>query len=283
MGGRGPCYLCAEESGLRCPHCGVWVCGEAHYRHHRQPAARSLPLVSADSLEPLLEDQGCAPFRVQRDADRGRYLVATRDIRPLELVFRWYFMLHFIISLPHLFFSTQCNGNTVLSSSSRDTPLVVAPPALTPPVCLECLAALVPGHVSSCPGCHAPVLCDTCVPALHLAECDVIRRAGVGARLGLDRTANHILYTCILPLRMWRLQHTQPEAWDQINFLQEDNSQSFSSQAVWRDVAEYIHNTLGVTDFTTREIIRLCSIKVIVLLHSTVLHIDAFTLFMTKY
>ena len=77
------------------------------------------------------------------------------------------------------------------------------------------------------------------------------------------RTANHILYTCILPLRMWRLQQTQPEAWDQINFLQEDNSQSFSSQAVWRDVAEYIHNTLGVTDFTTREIIRLCSIKVI--------------------
>ena len=149
------------------------------------------------------------------------------------------------------------------SSSSRDTPLVVAPPALTPPVCLECLAALVPGHVSPCPGCHAPVLCDTCVPALHLAECDVIRRAGVGARLGLDRTANHILYTCILPLRMWRLQQTQPEAWDQINFLQEDNSQSFSSQAVWRDVAEYIHNTLGVTDFTTREIIRLCSIKVI--------------------
>ena len=143
---------------------------------------------------------------------------------------------------------------------------MVAPPALTPPVCLECLAALVPGHVSSCPACHALVLCDTCVPALHLAECDVIRRAGVGARLGLDRTANHILYTCILPLRMWRLQQTQPEAWDQINFLQEDNSQSFSSQAVWRDVAEYIHNTLGVTDFTTKEIIRLCSIKVIELL-----------------
>ena len=92
MGGSGPCYLCAEESGLRCPHCGVWVCGEAHYRHHRLPGARSLPLVSADSLGPLLEDQRCAPFRVQRDADRGRYLVATRDIRPLELVLRWYFI-----------------------------------------------------------------------------------------------------------------------------------------------------------------------------------------------
>ena len=78
-------------------------------------------------------------------------------------------------------------------------------------------------------------------------------------------------YTCILPLRMWRLHQTQPEAWDQINFLQEDNSQSFSSQAVWRDVAEYIHNTLGVTDFTTREIIRLCSIKVIELPHINLL------------
>ena len=54
------------------------------------------------------------PFRVEEDEKRGRHLIATRDIQPLELVL-------------------------------RDTPVVIGPATKTPPVCLECLKAIPNG------------------------------------------------------------------------------------------------------------------------------------------
>lgn len=162
---------------------------------------------------------------------QGRYLVASRNISSQELIM-------------------------------RDTPCVIAPPAVTAPVCLECLTPLtMVSKVSPCPACSAP-MCSTCVtcPTHHVAECELLQAAGT--RLDIkDLTENNILYACIMPLRMWRTQEKDTTAWSKINFLQEDHSEAFCSQTIWREVADYIHDTLGIKAISRDEITRLSGIK----------------------
>ena len=231
----GLCFLCGSVTSLRCSQCGVPVCGDTHLQYHRPPGP-SPPLVSAASDLTPDGDGQCQPFRLVTSASRGRYLVATRPIRALELVM-------------------------------TDAPVSLGPPAVTPPVCLECLAPLSPDHVTTCPKCGVP-LCDTCAACpelpLHAAECDLIRDSGVSLHIGDNLHHSHILYAAVMPLRMWRTRERDPVTWDKINFLQEESLeiQSESGQTIWREVAKFINETLGIKDLTLDEIIRLSGIKV---------------------
>ena len=83
----GQCYYCHESTGLQC-QCGQHYCGDLHLKIHRP-------------------GQYCLPFRVAYSDTVGRYLVASRDIKPLELVL-W------------------------------DTAAALGPCADSVPVCLEC-------------------------------------------------------------------------------------------------------------------------------------------------
>ena len=231
------CFLCGTVTSLRCPHCGVPVCGDTHYQYHRAPGAASPGLVSSDHTPD--DDGQCHPFRLVTSASRGRYLVATRPIPALDLVM-------------------------------TDAPVTIGPPAVTAPVCLECLTPLISGHVTTCPRCSVP-LCDTCAACpelpLHEAECDLIRDSGVSLDIGDNLDKSHILYAAVIPLRMWRTRQRDPVTWDKINFLQEESQeiQLESGQNIWQEVAKFINETLGITDLTLGEIIRLSGIKVVLL------------------
>ena len=233
------CFLCCSVTNLRCPHCGVPVCCDTHYQYHRPPGAASPALVSAASDHTSDGDGQCQPFRLVTSASRGRYLVATRPIPALDLVM-------------------------------TDAPVTIGPPAVTAPVCLECLAPLSPGHVATCPRCGVP-LCGTCAACpelpLHEAECDMIRDSGASLDIGDNLDQSHILYAAVTPLRMWRTRQRDPVTWDKINFLQEESPeiQSESGQNIWQEVAKFINETLGITDLTLREISRLAGIKVVLL------------------
>ena len=189
----GPCFLCCRVTELQCPQCPAWVCGDQCHLYHRQAAAPLLPLVRPGAGKTTSPDPGhCQPFTLRTEPGRGRYLVATRDIAALELVI-------------------------------RDAPLVVAPPAVTPPLCLECLAPLASAaSIAPCPACGVP-LCAACAAAasrgLHAAECDLLRGRGVRLEPG-ELGSNNLLYACILPLRMWRTRTRDPGTWRRINFLQ---------------------------------------------------------------
>ena len=79
----------------------------------------------------------CLPFEIAEDPEIGRHFVATRDIQPLELIF-------------------------------RDTPLVVGPATkYDGAVCLECLKPVnnSPSE-SSCPRCQFPVCSPVCLENL---------------------------------------------------------------------------------------------------------------------
>ena len=154
----------------------------------------------------------------------------------------------------------------------RDSPLIVAPPSVTRPVCLGCLAPLRlvsdadDGrrlHVP-CPQCSAP-LCDQCVVSDdrggHQAECHLLREAGLRLELG-DLSQTHILYAAILPLRMWLTRVQRPEVWQRLNTLQCDTSEAHRQKPIWREVTDYVQNTLGVRDLSQEEIVRLSGIKV---------------------
>ena len=138
----------------------------------------------------------------------------------------------------------------------RDAPCVVGPPSVTAPVCLECLTPLA--SVVPCPQCSAP-LCGQCQHTE--AECEVISEAG--ASLGdLSPGQTHILYAAILPLRMWLTRAQRPEVWERLNSLQCDTSEAHRQKPIWREVADYVQNTLGVKDLSQDEIVRLSGIKV---------------------
>merc|ERR1719474_888355 len=64
------CFLCGDPASSCCEWCGlVYYCSHYHLSKHR----------------PKTSDR-CLPFAIVASPDKGRYVVATRDIEPLELL-----------------------------------------------------------------------------------------------------------------------------------------------------------------------------------------------------
>ena len=108
-------------------------------------------------------------------------------------------------------------------------------------------------------------MCESCVdhPRYHLSECDLLASNNSINNINIsDYSENNIFYACIMPLRMWRTQQLDDKAWNKINFLQEDNSEAFCNQGIWREVADFVHDKLGITNIDKKELTRLSSIKV---------------------
>ena len=125
------CWLCGAGSNVLCQDCGlVSSCDESHMSLHRS-------------------ENSCRPFIVKRNNSVGRYMVATRDIHPLETI---------------LVESPFCVG------PCRDGQLV----------CVECLC-IIDEVRATCHTCRLPVCGDTsCQETVrhHQAECDYIASSG---------------------------------------------------------------------------------------------------------
>ena len=69
LGAGHQCWLCAEPAETPCEDCDrVHFCGPGHRDLHRQRGGT------------------CRPFTVRRSDSVGRFMVATRDIEPLEII-----------------------------------------------------------------------------------------------------------------------------------------------------------------------------------------------------
>ena len=67
------CFLCNAPCERKCPDCDTPYCSEQHLKHH---------LVNLEDGRTV-----CMPFRIDHsDPAMGRHFVATRNIRPLELI-----------------------------------------------------------------------------------------------------------------------------------------------------------------------------------------------------
>ena len=147
-----------------------------------------------------------------------------------------------------------------------DQPSVVGPPAVTAPVCLECLVPLasVRDGVTECSLCSAPLCArPECQHGPnHLAECLLLQEAGTRLEIR-DYEANNIFYSAVLPLRMWSTRQSDSLLWAKINFLQEEKEDQLAGAQMFTEVADYIHTRLGVAGLSTEEVLRLTGIKAV--------------------
>ena len=88
----GKCFVCEKVSKSRCSGCSqVFYCSTDHQKRDWK-----------------VHRPKCSPMRVCQNEKFGRFYVATRNIKPGEIVL-------------------------------REAPLVIGPSAATPPVCVGCL------------------------------------------------------------------------------------------------------------------------------------------------
>ena len=237
------CFLCMKVSEYNCAICSVPYCSQAHYNLH----SFQNPQSSSDSSD----SRYCFPFRVLEREEVGRYVVATRDIDPLELIL-------------------------------VDHPAAFGPNHDTSPACLECLLPIDAESIHPCEMCSLPLCSPTTScgkrrssgDSIHArAECEVFSKptpTGFEFRVKLDREVpdgkdSFIApeYGCITPLRLLMLKETEPHTWDRLKLLMdhdEDRRKETRYQEMFQvNVVDFLRKICGF-DYTEEEIFRVIGI-----------------------
>lgn len=143
------CYLCGAEGGARCGVCSLVHSCPAHLSQH------------------LGQGQGCLAWRVEHRPDKGRVMVAVRDIPALGLVI-------------------------------QDSPVGLAPIVDSEPMCLQCFRLLAAqAKVYTCQ-CGFQLCSEECSQGnRHRAEC----RAYTGAGKIAGKASEE--YPLVMPIRVF--------------------------------------------------------------------------------
>lgn len=160
------CFICnaAPDPDLSCDS-QVQYCCQDHKELHF-PAEQDQPY----------------PFIVKYRPEVGRYMVASRDINPGEVIFAEEF-------------------------------LAVGPNHITLPCCLDCLKESPEGGFQ-CPNCNLPVCEEMCAYGEeHTKECQIF--ANLEDKIQVeDFSQPHSVYWCITSLRVMRLRDEDPKKYD---------------------------------------------------------------------
>ena len=181
----------------------------------------------SSECQQLSGDARCAPFEVIERRERGKCLVARRDIQPGELVL-------------------------------RDKPIVQSPYTKSLAQCLQC-GRKVDGSYR-CRKCGFPMCDISCANGdVHRVECLILSRENFEAEIdNVDEMDDH--YACIMPLRCLALRTSDPEAWKLFSGFQSHVSlQRRLHPTVWEyhqeHCVQFIRDVLELGDqFTAEEI-----------------------------
>ncbi|KAF2365894.1 Zinc finger MYND-type [Trinorchestia longiramus] len=196
------CKECGNESknSRACGGCWqVWYCSKAHQaagwgKHQRD----------------------CKPWKLSKSPDRGRFLIATRDIAPGELLL--------------------C-----------DSPILIGPKQITEPVCLGCYRP-VEGRYC-CKKCGFPMCDSDCEQAeAHEPECEAVSESGTPVKVSLFGQ-NNSLYECITPLRLLGLRDNHVSLWRRLMTLeshQERRSHTENAAITQHTVVDIITERLKI-------------------------------------
>ena len=180
---KGECFLCARPSSTLCPTCQL-----VHY-------------CSADHLLAHRHQNYCFPFRVRWRAGRGRCLVATRDIKPLELIM-------------------------------FDAAIAHGPKNLSKAVCLEC-GELVDGSYL-CGMCGMPMCGEACqVGSTHYNECQLLRTLKQKLSSKNFEDGESPIYQCITPLRLLMKKNTHPKWFRRLTLLMDHKEAREQETDMW--------------------------------------------------
>ncbi|KAJ9579508.1 hypothetical protein L9F63_004827 [Diploptera punctata] len=167
------CDVCSAPAAHKCSACKqVAYCSKEHQKEDWKK-----------------HKSACRPFEIRSSPELGKYLVASRDLSP---------------------------GDVIIS----EQPLIVGPKLHSEqPICLGCH---VPTRFDSeyrCPKCLWPFCGPSCPadPRIHGPECVILRlqaKKNLEAAAGRDVSIYH--YDAVTPLRCLALQRRNPRKWEQI-------------------------------------------------------------------
>lgn len=202
------CFICDNEATIN-KEAEVRYCCQEHKELHQPP-----------------DQDEAYPFVVKYRPDIGRYMVASRDIQPGELIF-------------------------------AEEPLAVGPNHTSLPCCLDCMNQ-VTGHYL-CPKCNLPVCEEMCAYGEeHSKECPIF--AGLSDKVEVkDYSQPDTLYWCITVIRALVLRDTDPHKYDMIRRMMDHNSEHEQKQEMWdmykENVVDYLRVKCGLADrFSAQEI-----------------------------
>jgi len=206
---RGACFLCSEVTPQQCPHCPAFTC-PAHYSTHRTA-------------------QACRPFAVRYREEVGRYVVATRDIKAMEIILE------------------------------EQKPAVLGPVYESRPVCLECLGP-VDGSVT-CIECALPLCGVECQGGPnHRPECKIF--SGLEEKVKVeDLSAPVPLYGCITGIRLLSLKEEDEEMWGRLGMLMDHDQERRLEVEYWNiiqsTIVDYVLHDLGLSSkYSEAEVLR---------------------------
>ncbi|GAB0100694.1 SET domain-containing protein [Sergentomyia squamirostris] len=182
------------------------------------------------------------PYTIAFSATMGRYLVASRDLKP---------------------------GDVII----QDQTLTIGPATDSGMVCLGCYTPTVQAsRTPKCLGCGWP-LCSTTKCSGYRqkfghssAECSLLRKNRVAD--ALERCKSQVemkqIYECILPLRCLLMRDTDPKRWAILMDMESHNVVRKKIPVLWNRNQEVVVNRLrddwGLKQFTEEEIHTICGI-----------------------
>nr|XP_023028068.1 protein msta-like [Leptinotarsa decemlineata] len=214
------CAVCQKPAGHKCGGChNVYYCSKEHQKSGWKSHKKQ-----------------CRPFKITSNDILGRFLKATKDIKPGEIVL-------------------------------QENPLIWGPSQTTVPVCLGCCKFITTKNSRPCTKCGWPVCSDVCEKApSHIPECryTVLRGDKVSiTNFGIV----HPTYQCITVLRLLYQKQFLPEVWKKLELLESHCEQRKGTQKYEQErisIAQFIRRFFKLENtFTEDEIMRVCGIVMV--------------------
>lgn len=196
------CFLCRNPATSTCSSCNlVGFCGEKHEKLHRPEGF-------------------CGAFRVEQKEGVGRYIVATRNLEPLELVM-------------------------------YDNAAAMGPRMGSAPVCLQCLKGVDGAY--RCEGCGWPMCDKKCQDGFaHKIECDILKKSTEKVDF-TDLKSPHDHYRSIAPLRLLQIKEKCPDVWERLSYLMDHNKERRQDKELWQTYNTYVNKFLVNCDIKNSE------------------------------
>jgi len=212
------CAQCGGPANQRCTGCHItFYCSREHQKQHWKK-----------------HKSACCAYKVCVSSEIGRYLVATRDLKPGEMIV-------------------------------SETPLVMGPQAVTIPLCLVCYKPSDGKY--SCPKCGWPMCNAVCAKSpSHEAECNLTASRGNPLQMPPNcYNKPYPIYEVVTILRSLYLKQSSPAKWKKLRELQSHEEARRKNGRYDKDVAtmlRVIREFLKIPEsvFTTQEILDVCGV-----------------------
>ncbi|XP_017777961.1 PREDICTED: protein msta [Nicrophorus vespilloides] len=210
------CAVCQKPAQQKCSGCHlVYYCSKEHQKDNWK-----------------LHKIDCKPFKISNDPNVGRHLIATRNLKP---------------------------GDVIL----KEPPIVWGPSQVTIPVCLGCGKGLNAKTSKPCQKCGWPMCSEICQNSpSHIPECSYTVNRGDKVNISVFDIPNPS-YQCITVLRCLHSKQFLSNVWKKIDALESHcearkGTDKYEQEKI--TVVAFIKRFFKLDSFEDEDILRICGI-----------------------